>query len=80
METLLQREGQVDRWNDDRLDDLSRRVDAGFKAAATKEEMNQRFDSVERRIDRVGNRLDQMLWAMLIVGGGFLGNLLTDKF
>jgi hypothetical protein len=31
MEALLEREGQVENWNDDRLDELSRRMDNGFK-------------------------------------------------
>lgn len=31
-------EERVDRWNDDRLDELSRRMDDGFKA------INERFD------------------------------------
>lgn len=38
----------MENWNDDRLDELSRRVDEGFKEAATKVEMNHRFDEVHR--------------------------------
>lgn len=52
--------GQVENWNDDRLDELSRRMDAGFAAAATKvelvatkNEMNLRFDEVNARLDRL---------------------------
>jgi hypothetical protein len=36
----------MENWNDDRLDELSRRIDASFERMATKEEMNQRFDEV----------------------------------
>lgn len=45
----------MESWNDERMDELSRRVDAGFEKTATKveltatkEEMNLRFDGVER--------------------------------
>jgi hypothetical protein len=76
----------VENWNDDRLDELSLDVKEGFARMdrkldqqPTREEINQRFESTERRIDRVSSRLEHMVWAMLIVGGGFLGNLLTDK-
>ena len=60
MEALLEREGQVDSWNDDRLDELSRRMDAGFERAATKEEMNLRFDAVDMRFEEMGQRFDEM--------------------
>jgi hypothetical protein len=60
MEALLEREDeQVENWNDDRLDELSRRMDAGFEKTATKvelggvrEEMNRRFDEVDARFGR----------------------------
>ncbi|HEX6153141.1 MAG TPA: hypothetical protein VFZ19_06410 [Solirubrobacterales bacterium] len=60
MEALLEKEGQVESWNDDRLDELSRRMDAGFEKAATKEEMNLRFDEVDRRFDEVYRRFDEI--------------------
>lgn len=31
MEALLEKEGDVESWNDERLDELSRRIDAGFE-------------------------------------------------
>lgn len=50
----------MENWNDDRLDELSRRMDTGFEAAATKVElagtknaMNLRFDEVNARLDRL---------------------------
>ena len=39
----------MESWNDERLDELSRRMDAGFERMATKEELNQRFDAVDKR-------------------------------
>jgi uncharacterized sporulation protein YeaH/YhbH (DUF444 family) len=115
MEALLEKEGQVESWNDDRLDELSQTMKSGFAKSeremkegfarveegfaeinrkidrlptreeidhrfeAAHRETNQRFEATDRRIDRVSTRLEHMVWAMLVVGGGFLGNLLTDK-
>jgi archaellum component FlaC len=64
MEALLEKEADVESWNDERLDELSRRVDAGFEKAATKEEMNLRFDEVDRRFDEISGRFGE-------VGGRF---------
>ena len=61
MEALLGREEeQMENWNDDRLDELSRRVEAGFEKTATKEEMNLRFDEVDRRFDEVTGRFGEV--------------------
>jgi hypothetical protein len=60
MEALLERGTDVENWNDERLDELSRRMDAGFEKAATKEEMNLRFDEVNRRFGEVGKRFDKI--------------------
>lgn len=93
MEALLEKEGTVESWNDERMDELSRRMDAGFEKLATKEEMNlrfaevdkrfdqvdQRFGRVEGQLDRINNRLDYMLGGMFLAGLGLLANLLADK-
>ncbi|HET8815309.1 MAG TPA: hypothetical protein VFM51_10190 [Solirubrobacterales bacterium] len=67
MEALLEREGDVENWNDDRLDELSRRMDAGFEKMATKteltglkNEMNLRFDEVSGRFGEVDRRFDEV--------------------
>jgi organic radical activating enzyme len=79
MEALLEKEGDVESWNDERLDELSRRMDAGFEKTATKEEMNLRFDEVDRRFAeviknfgkleqqfvRLNNRIDRFGYAMI---------------
>jgi len=59
MEALLEKEGIVESWNDERLDELSRRMDAGFEKTATKEELNLRFDEVNRRFDEVDVRFSR---------------------
>jgi len=93
MEALLEKEGTVESWNDERLDELSRRMDSGFEKVATKDEMNlrfgevdKRFDQVDRRfgrvegqLDRINSRLDYMLGGMFLAGAGLLANLLADK-
>ena len=57
----------MENWNDERLDELSRRMDAGFEKAATKveltalrDEVNLRFDEVSRRFDDFGKRFDKI--------------------
>ena len=50
-------------WNDDRLDELSRRVDDGFK------EMRQGFARVDEKFDRVSDRIDKLIFTMWGVGG-----------
>jgi hypothetical protein len=59
MEALMERGTDVENWNDERMDELSRRMDAGFEKAATKEEMNLRFDEVNRRFDEVDGRFNR---------------------
>jgi archaellum component FlaC len=68
----LKMERPMDNWNDDRLDELSRRMDEGFKEMregfaqmVTREEMkelilaiNARFDAVDKRFDGVDKRFD----------------------
>jgi hypothetical protein len=60
MEVPLEKEGDVESWNDERMSELSRRMDAGFEKAATREEMNLRFDEVARRFGEVGKRFDKI--------------------
>jgi hypothetical protein len=69
----LKMEDRVDRWNDDRLDELSRRMDEGFKEMregfarmVTREEMremiaaiNARVEQAERETKEGFNRVDQ---------------------
>lgn len=60
MEALLERGTDVENWNDERMDELSRRMDAGFEKMATKEEMNLRFDEVDRRFDEISGRFGEV--------------------
>jgi hypothetical protein len=64
MEALLEKEGSVENWNDDRLDELSRRVDNGFK------EMREGFA-------RVDSRLDRLFYIQIVFMGSLAIGLLT---
>lgn len=93
MEALLEKEEAVENWNDDRLDELSQRMDAGFakaatktELAATKEGMNRRFDEVDRNFRKVEHefgrttdRLDKLFYIQLFFLASLAAALLTDK-
>lgn len=58
MEALLEKEGTVERWNDERLDELARRIDDGFKEmregfARIDAKFDSRFDGLDARIDKL---------------------------
>ncbi|MGH2954562.1 MAG: hypothetical protein ACRDK9_11225 [Solirubrobacterales bacterium] len=66
-------------WTDERLDDLSRRVDDGFNRVdedlrAMRTELSARIDAqgveFSRRFDRLDARIDALQRMMIQVGGG----------
>jgi hypothetical protein len=72
---LLTMESKRTNWNDDRLDELSHRVDDGFKemregfARVDKrfERLDEKFD---RKFDSLNARLDKLIFTTWAVGGG----------
>jgi tetrahydromethanopterin S-methyltransferase subunit G len=63
MEALQMRD-QVNSWNDDRLDELNRRVDNGFKAVDKRfekieQESKEAFAKVDKRFEKIEERLAQ---------------------
>lgn len=58
MEALLEREEQVESWNDDRLDELSQTMKEGF--AKSEREMKEGFAKVEEGFARIDRKLDQL--------------------
>jgi hypothetical protein len=54
MEALLERGTDVENWNDDRLDELSGRMDTGFKEM--RDEMRDGFAEINRKLDRIPTR------------------------
>jgi hypothetical protein len=83
-----------DKWTDDRLDDLNKRVDAGFTRVderfgqvdaefrALRSEMNARFDHMDARFDAMQRTMAQgvvALSAAMIAGfAGVMGLLATQ--
>jgi hypothetical protein len=66
-------------WTDERLDDLSRRVDDGFNRVdedlrQLRTEMNGRFDGVEARL---GARIDGLQRTTMLTFVAVLGTLVT---
>jgi hypothetical protein len=87
MEALLEKEGIVESWNDERLDELSRRMDAGFnemregfarieheiKGLATREEVQ----AVDGRVQALDDRIFKLMIMMLVFCGGLVTTLLV---
>ena len=69
MEALLEKEADVESWNDERLDELSRRMDDGFK------EMRVGFVRVDREMKegftQLGDRIDRLTNTAIVGGAGF---------
>jgi chromosome segregation ATPase len=62
----LKMEDRVDRWNDDRLDELSRRMDEGFKEMregfaqmVTREEMKEMIAPIKARVEQVDREMKE---------------------
>ena len=60
-------EERVDRWNDDRLDELSRRMDAGFR------ELREETREVFARIDQ---RFERLYYVMITASVGLVASVL----
>jgi hypothetical protein len=86
MEALLEREGQVERWNDDRLDELSQTVKEGFAKsdremkegfARLEKAMQEGFAQVDKRFDQVDKRYEQLEGRFEILSGRFFSLTIT---
>ncbi|HSS42100.1 MAG TPA: hypothetical protein VLK37_06045 [Solirubrobacterales bacterium] len=87
MEALLEKEGDVENWNDERMDELSRRMDAGFK------EMRDGFATVNQEVKKVhaglaelatrkevqavDDRIFMLICSLFVVIGGIIGTLIV---
>lgn len=75
MEALLEKEADVESWNDERMDELSRRVERSAtkeELAAARDEIGRHFglvyknfESVEKQFGRLNDRIDNFAYAML---------------
>ena len=88
MEALLEKEGKVENWNDDRLNELSRRMDNGFAKvdremkegfARVDGEMKEGFAKVDRRFERVNDRLDKLFYIQILFLISFSAALITHS-
>ena len=83
MEALLEKEGNVESWNDERLDELSRRTDAGFGEMRAgfvriEQEMKKGFADVATRkeVQAVDDRLFTLILALFVAISGIIGTLI----
>ena len=64
-----------EKWTDDRIDDLSVKVDQGF--ADLKAEMREGFERIDKRFEQVDKRMERLEDAYfglnrILWGGGFV--------
>ena len=81
----------MESWNDERLDELSRRMDAGFKEmregfARVDQEMKKSFARIEaslselatrKEVQAVDDRLFTLICALIVAISGIVGTLIV---
>ena len=74
-------ERPMDSWNDERLDEMSRRMDAGFKEL--RQEMREgfarvdkRFEQVDRRFEQADKRFERLYYVMITASIGLVTSVL----
>ena len=89
MEALLEREADVEHWNDERLDELSQTMKEGFAQVDKRfEQVDKRFEQVDKRFvllegeikkgfERLDDRIFKVMILMLVFCGGLLSTLLV---
>jgi hypothetical protein len=85
MEALLEKEGKVENWNDDRLDELSQTMKEGFAQVDQRfaqvdkrfAQVDERFTSLEGEIKKGFERLDDRIFKLMIMMLIFCGGLVT---
>jgi hypothetical protein len=63
-----------EKWTDERLDDLDRKVDRGF--ADLKAEMKAGFDRMDARFEKMDDRFQALNRTMIGAGGVIIATLL----
>ena len=74
-----------DAWTDERLDDLTARMEKDFRRVDERfEQVDRRFDKVDQRFERVDERFDQLnarfdslQQSIILVGGGLLTSFIV---
>ena len=62
-------------WSDERLDDLSKRVDQGFRRSD--EEFKELRREMHAGFADVNARLDRLQQTMIVIGAGLIGTLIA---
>ena len=86
-------EREMGSWNDDRLDELNRRVDEGFVRvderfvrlegevkggfAKADREMKEGFAELRGEMGHLGERFDRLLHTLVLISWGFAGTLVA---
>jgi hypothetical protein len=65
-------ERPMTQWNDDRLDELSRRMDAGFNS------VDRRFEQVAAEMRELNARFDRLYYLVLVTIVGCFGSLIAN--
>ncbi|HET9677274.1 MAG TPA: hypothetical protein VFP21_07205 [Solirubrobacterales bacterium] len=75
---------ETNNWNDDRLDELSRRVDNGFKQVnarldrtATREDLRALQTATREEMQFLASRVDKLTNTLLVIGGGLIATLIA---
>jgi hypothetical protein len=95
MEALLEKEGKVENWNDDRLDELNQTMKEGFAKSDREmkegfarleqgmkevfERVDKRFEQVDKRFEKLDERFFRFMIVMLVIGGGMISALITAQ-
>lgn len=89
MEALLEKEGNVESWNDERMDELSQTMKEGFAQVDKRfDRVDKRFEQVDKRFaclegeikqgfERLDDRIFKVMIMMLVFCGGILSTLLV---
>ena len=62
-----------DTWTDERLDDLTARMEKDFRRVDERfEQVDRRFERVDERFDQLNARFDSLQQSIIVIGGGLL--------
>jgi archaellum component FlaC len=77
----LKMETPMENWNDDRLDEMSRRMDEGFKQvnadmkegfADLRGEMREGFARMDKRFEQVDKRFERLYYTLITASFGMV--------
>jgi hypothetical protein len=74
-------ERPMDSWNDERLDEMSRRMDDGFKEVRKEmqegfAQIDKRFEAFDKRFEAFDKRFERLYLAMITMTFGLASSLI----